>query len=74
MKMTYSENAWDFKFAKILCSEFCMFYSIQGQPIKREHVQWQDIQGQHERVQIDGSRVYCCLRVDLITCGTDEAM
>ncbi len=28
MKLTCRENAWDFKFTKIWCSEFCMFYSM----------------------------------------------
>ncbi len=28
MKIICSENAWDFTFAKISCSEFFMFYSI----------------------------------------------
>ncbi len=28
-KITCSKNAWDLHFAKISCSKFCMFYSIQ---------------------------------------------
>ncbi len=28
MKITCCENAWDFTFVKVSCSEFCMFYSI----------------------------------------------
>ncbi len=32
MKITCSENAWDFKFPKIWCSEFCMLYSNLSSP------------------------------------------